>query len=474
LVLTDELDEKAFYAYLATFCTVMQLPRGKFHSMRNDAPFQSVNADIKNEKLTGFVHLYFNEKVASVVFEKGVPLLAEIDKYTGTDGWNKVLELGDTQVKAEVYALTPAQVSLCLEFNQKCKISSTLHDGAVVPGSGIGSSSGISATTNEIRSPLALPKGTFHSLKIGTIDSVLLEISKGVMTGYGNLDIDGSKANIVFLEGVIKQAAFSSYVGKPALDRIRSQKSAEVEAELYALTPMEVQASLEEYPDHLVESVHPSSKMVKDVPSFTTPPSSDGLRPSSALQLPRGTFLSTDKVLSFKNLLDGLEKKSFTGYCRLVFEGGDGTIVLDEGICVMADIPPEWGNRALQRLQGNGDISVSAELYTLTAPQMELTREFNSAYRVRIDPGQAVLRMKPQKISEKPMKNDKNEESKTDIPSDLEEQLHAMESTDFDALTDKFKDNFKDVLKRLQLTHLMEEDDEDAKLSEDVYGDTRG
>ena len=49
-----------------------------------------------------------------------------------------------------------------------------------------------------------------------------------------------------------------------------------------------------------------------------------------------------------------------------------------------------------------------------------------------------------------------------------------MESTDFDALTDKFKDNFKDVLKRLQLTHLMEEDDEDAKLSEDVYGDTRG
>jgi hypothetical protein len=330
-----------------------------------------------------------------------------------------------------------------------------------------------------------LPRGTFHSLKkSSTVASLLGECTASSFTGYCTITVGNTPVFMVFEAGECILAHFGNDEGLAARERLKGMGEAEVSAELYTLSPKQIQLALEFNPSMAMKAaagaapvpVPSSPKPAGVLPARKKPPSRDP--PGSArgdarvppLQLPRGRFHSIKRGITLSDLIDDMRETHFSGYCSLSMNQESITFVAEDGICLLVDFYPERGSAALQIMQTSLEDEITAELYTLTPAQMQLALEFNRDYRVSISTKSPVFKMKPQKIPERAARKEgergqqRHPAEKADGADDFEEQIQALESMDLQTMTEQFKDNFKDVLTRLDLEYLLDEEGKEMKV----------
>jgi hypothetical protein len=337
---------------------------------------------------------------------------------------------------------------------------------------------------------MQLPRGNFHSLiKDNAVSALFDELTRTGFTGHCSIAIGGKdSASLVFENGECLLAQFASHQGMAAIGQLNEIGDLPVSAELYTLTPDQITLSREFNAKCLVkpgpssgtsarapEPVSRTSGLPGGTRSRDGPANSGHQEQNSGkLQLPRGKFHSLIQDAPLSALLDDLRKSGFSGYGSITIGEESGHLVLEDGICLLASFPPERGSAALQILQTMIDDLVRAELYQLTPAQMQLAMEFNRSYRVSIATAGMPVRMKLQKIREKPLKTERRETSEEPpVDEDFEEQIRVLESMDMKAMEDQFRHSLTDVLDRLQMTHLIPEqgDGEAAKKSAEAYGD---
>lgn len=320
---------------------------------------------------------------------------------------------------------------------------------------------------------MQLPWGSVESLKSGILLSSLFEeLKKSGFIGICRIPIDDETASLVLEKGDPVLVEFPPYKGKSALKKLQALNARRVDAELYSLTKNQIQLCLKFNSEYRLikgnSKPYPSStpltphKGTAEVHHSLRTTSSALVQPEITLneiQLPKGIFHSQRLKIPLSSLLDELKKGQFTGYCFSEVENVLVTVVLDGGICLLADYPPEKGSNALQVLQMKVDKIIDAELYSLNPAQMKLALEFNREYRVGMSAKPVVLHMKPQKIPERSLKRRMKAKKQEQESQDFDEQMRAIEEMNLNEMTDDIKDAFKDVIYRLDLDHLMENDD---------------
>ncbi|MBN1195066.1 MAG: hypothetical protein JXA08_06955 [Methanomicrobiaceae archaeon] len=324
---------------------------------------------------------------------------------------------------------------------------------------------------------MQLPRGTFHSLKKGmNLSSLLSELRSTGFSGHCSIQLHEAPVSLVFDRGVCILADVRPLAGTEGYDSLKKSGNEEINAELYNLNRAQIDLSIEFNKKFRVEGGAASGPDISGPSPASRPASGTGMpnssrvlsmapkarpaAPVAPLQMPRGTFHSLKKNVSFSKLIDDLREMRFSGYCNLAFADRKGTIVFEEGICMIADFPPARGSDALQELQPLVDGTVNAELYTLTSAQMQLTLEFNRDYRVSVATSPSLAAVRPQKVAERPLKSaEPTAPTNEELTEDFDEQMRAIESMDLDSMAEQSRESFKDILNRLQLDYLLEREE---------------
>jgi hypothetical protein len=325
---------------------------------------------------------------------------------------------------------------------------------------------------------MQLPRGTFLTLKKQVETSELIDGLKSEgFTGYISFLASAGVATMIFDQGILRYAEYGTFKGDEAVQKITSDEKKTVDAEIFTLTSVQIGLCIQFNPMYRVSEQKtmpaPGRKSPasppRPAPGTTTAQVNQRRHPPpdipGTMQLPRGTFSGLKKGLVTSDLIEELRNSNFTGYTAISLPEGKATAVFKEGILILAHLPPERGDNAVANLELAKDHPVDAELYTLSELQMKMVMEYNSAFAVssRADIVQPSLKM--QKIPEKPQKTIpaspvEIEEQEEEEPNELDEQIRALEDMDLDLMADRFRDNFKDVLKQMQLHHLINENDE--------------
>jgi len=330
---------------------------------------------------------------------------------------------------------------------------------------------------------MQLPRGSFHSLKKSIpVASLLGELTDSSFTGYTTITINNAPVFMVFEAGECILAHFGDDEGLAARERLKGMGEAEVSAELYTLSPKQIQLAMEFNPSMGMKTAQKAApapaqarqkpvggSQVRSIPKGTDNGSAARMAARiPPLQLPRGRFHSIKRGITLSDLIDDMRDTHFSGYCNLTMNQESITFVAEDGICLLVNFYPERGSAALQIMQTSLEDEIMAELYTLTPAQMQLALEFNRDYRVSISTKSPVFKMKPQKIPERTARKGgergppRPASERTESADDFEEQILALESMDLHTMTEQFRDNFKDVLTRLDLEYLLDEEEKEA------------
>ncbi|MDH7593882.1 MAG: hypothetical protein QHG99_05955 [Methanomicrobiales archaeon] len=98
----------------------MQLPRGIFQSIRKGAPLREILGEMGASRFTGYLSFFIQDAKWTVVLEKGRLILADCGTVCGKAALELLSALDNTEVDAELFCLTDAQVELTREFNKNC------------------------------------------------------------------------------------------------------------------------------------------------------------------------------------------------------------------------------------------------------------------------------------------------------------------------------------------------------------------
>lgn len=328
---------------------------------------------------------------------------------------------------------------------------------------------------------MQIPRGTFLALKrevetTGMIDSLK---SEG-FNGYTTVSTTNGPATLIFDQGVLRFAEFGTSKGNEAVKRLIAEEKKQVDAEIFTLTRAQLELCAQFNPACIVSERKVIPKARQDTQAAPLPAGHKETpvqkerrrrRPSppapDTMQLPRGTFSGLNKGVIVAQLFESLRTSRFTGYSAISWPEGKATVVFEEGALIMAQVPPERGDAAAGSLASIKDSAVDAELYTFSELQMKMVRDSNSAFEISDKVGSLQPPLKMQKLPEKPHKYvphspGGNDEDNEEV-NEFDEQIRALEEMDLDLMTDRFRDNFKEVLKKMQLHHLIDEDDKKAE-----------
>lgn len=205
------------------------------------------------------------------------------------------------------------------------------------------------------------------------------------------------------------------------------------------------------------------------------------------MQLPRGTFHRLYKSVTLRSLKDELASTQFTGYCSIALGKESAILVFDRGQVLLAECGAEKGQQALDDLRRNEEREAAAELNHLTPEQINLAQEFNRpcstespkagdsgrASRVRSErqrqasspkPGQgakppappaAAPHVRPGKATGGSIGASPAQENQEDLNS----VMQTIEEMDLEKLNSTFRANCKDMLRRINLEHLIQDGD---------------
>ena len=205
------------------------------------------------------------------------------------------------------------------------------------------------------------------------------------------------------------------------------------------------------------------------------------------MQLPRGRFHRLLKSTTSRALVEEMGSTRFTGICTIVLDSRSATLVLNEGLVVLAEYGDMKGQEVLDTLLQGEETEVAAELNILTPEQVRLALEFNSPFSTgdtdtgrqkrpasgKTSPGgtrkaneASLPKHRPEQTAElhripvpgvKPVQ--KTVEASQSGNNEVDTLVRNMEEMDVEQLVSSFRVNCKDVLRRIHLDHLIQDED---------------
>ena len=188
------------------------------------------------------------------------------------------------------------------------------------------------------------------------------------------------------------------------------------------------------------------------------------------MQLPRSNFREIKKTEPISSLINELERKKFSGICRISSDPVSGTLVFESGKCILAKVQHKSGGEALEDLQKMCNHKVDAALSDLDETQIQLALEFNKAYQITNAGNMTPLASRePQKHKvpayatpqipvtqpQEPKQSAQAEELPQDSSS-FDKDIDTFDTLDIDNVTDKIRNDCKTIVRQLDLEHLME------------------
>lgn len=211
------------------------------------------------------------------------------------------------------------------------------------------------------------------------------------------------------------------------------------------------------------------------------------------MQLPRGRFHRLFKSTTVRALAEEMRSARFTGICTIILGSERATLVLNEGQAVLAEYGGIYGQHALDTLLEGKESEAAAELNFLTPEQLQLALEFNRPFattepgiedqkrspRARVAPGRTRPPAGSKKIDAAPLPEDRPEtpaeSHRIPVPGekpiqgaavappsggdDMDMLIQNMEDMNVEQLVNDFRVNCKDMLRRIHLDHLIQNED---------------
>lgn len=103
--------------YGIVYFSIMQLPRGTFHSIKKGILFRLLLDVLEKNRFTGYCTVSRGPDTCTLVLNSGIYILADYDKSEGEAAWQKILKLLDQKVDAGLTTLNTVQLQLVMEFN---------------------------------------------------------------------------------------------------------------------------------------------------------------------------------------------------------------------------------------------------------------------------------------------------------------------------------------------------------------------
>jgi hypothetical protein len=215
------------------------------------------------------------------------------------------------------------------------------------------------------------------------------------------------------------------------------------------------------------------------------------------MQIPRGTFRALKRRCSLHTLIQELRDSAFDGYCRIALGSGSITLVFVKGTIRLAQYDPLAGDAALERIFQSGLVTVDAVLHDLSPAQLDLAMEFNPLSVVKSEMtgisadqqgshgvsgnndgtprdlrkngmkkempvhGTHPVQADPHRIpAEKPVVKSEIpciQATDDDDASLLSRELDALDAMDIESMAAKFRANYRIMMERLELEHLVDQ-----------------
>ena len=378
---------------------------------------------------------------------------------------------------------------------------------------------------------MQLPRGTLHSIKKDIVPSQLLkEISEKKLTGHCIIYMNSEIASTVFHEGRCVLAKKGQFCGFDAFKRIDKDPST-VSAELYTFTAAQLELSIEfnrgstvvfpkkeplnktsteditKTPSKIMaevkrqqqseESPRPdSTEDITRVFEFRPAVNPKIRKPKRDFQLPRGKFVASQNSITLLEAIRTAEESNFFGYLTIETGIRKASLIYRNGMCIMIDFPPNYGEEAVRDIQKGFGHIVTAEMYEMSQPQMELALEFNEGYWAnnwtkgtgisitsisreiieiteiasiepctdghRDDEGQEMV---PQPDTEEQnllpdaaLPETKVHPHEEEMPEEIDNfarEVNTLENMDMELMESRVRESFRDVIKELDLDYLI-------------------
>jgi hypothetical protein len=215
------------------------------------------------------------------------------------------------------------------------------------------------------------------------------------------------------------------------------------------------------------------------------------------MQIPRGTFRALKRGCSLPVLIQELRDSVFTGFCRIALGSGSITLVFEKGTIRLAEYDVLEGEAALERIFQSGLVTVDAVLHDLSPVQLDLAMEFSplsvvktgmegistdqqnrhgvsgNNYGTSPDLRKTGLKKElPDQgsrsdhaalhniLAEKPVaeRGIPSIQTSDDDTSLLSRELDAIDAMGIESMTAKFRANYRLMMERLELEHLIDQD----------------
>ena len=202
------------------------------------------------------------------------------------------------------------------------------------------------------------------------------------------------------------------------------------------------------------------------------------------MQLPRGQFHRLLKSTTSGALIEEMGSKQFTGICTILIDGESAVLVLENGQVVLAEYGGIKGQHALDEVLKDEVGEIAAELNLLTPEQLQLALEFNQPFATgnsgagrpgeappgttapgggKAPAGQKHPPERPRERRHIPMPGVKPAQEKGGAPPSTDDEVDTlvqnMEDMDIDQLVSKFRVSCKDMLRKINLDHLIQDKD---------------
>ncbi|HEX3001680.1 MAG TPA: hypothetical protein VHN82_04845 [Methanoregula sp.] len=229
------------------------------------------------------------------------------------------------------------------------------------------------------------------------------------------------------------------------------------------------------------------------------------------MQLPRGTFREIRKKVFLQDLLLELRETRFTGTCGLVSGPATGSFVFRDGACILARFRGETGDAGWKAMMQSAFEPVDVILASFDEAQVKLSLEFNPSCRLTgnglitgtplyqetpgrtenlhappttVTPASAPVKPsrrrtiiitgpEPAIPSDRKIRDqaaprngeaprEKTTAARQSVPppdgknDELENDIDALDTMDLEHVTSRIRSDCKNLVKQLQLDHLLE------------------
>jgi hypothetical protein len=214
------------------------------------------------------------------------------------------------------------------------------------------------------------------------------------------------------------------------------------------------------------------------------------------MQIPRGTFRVLKRGCSLPALIQELRASAFNGFCRIALRSGSITLVFEQGTIRLAKYDALEGDAALERIFQSGLVTVDAVLHDLSPVQLDMAMEFSPSSIVKTgmegistdqqdrhgisgnnygtSPDLRKTGLKKELpdqgsrsdhaalhniFAEKPVAESgiPSIQTSEDDTSLLSRELDALDDMDIESMTAKFRANYRLMMERLELEHLIDQ-----------------